>query len=159
MIVLNLLALVRRSREQLEMEIDKFTIIQRDNLTIACAALYPFPEEKIGEMACVAVHPDYRSSSRGEVLLERVAAQARQIGLNKLFVLTTRSIHWFQERGFTPVDIDSLPESKKETPPLPVESRCSTSPEYTIVTVSKPRCGCWPTPRFAPSAGKVCGPA
>ncbi|MDB8365166.1 amino-acid N-acetyltransferase, partial [Escherichia coli] len=84
--------LVRRSREQLEMEIDKFTIIQRDNTTIACAALYPFPEEKIGEMACVAVHPDYRSSSRGEVLLERIAAQAKQSGLSKLFVLTTRSI-------------------------------------------------------------------
>ncbi|EFB1612753.1 amino-acid N-acetyltransferase [Escherichia coli] len=106
--------LVRRSREQLEMEIDKFTIIQRDNTTIACAALYPFPEEKIGEMACVAVHPDYRCSSRGEVLLERIAAQAKQSGLSKLFVLTTRSIHWFQERGFTPVDIDLLPESKKQ---------------------------------------------
>ena len=106
--------LVRSSREQLEMEIDKFTIIQRDNTTIACAALYPFPEEKIGEMACVAVHPDYRSSSRGEVLLERIAAQAKQMGLSKLFVLTTRSIHWFQERGFTPVDVDLLPESKKE---------------------------------------------
>ncbi|EET0018236.1 amino-acid N-acetyltransferase [Escherichia coli] len=106
--------LVRRSREQLEMEIDKFTIIQRDNTTIACAALYPFPEEKIGEMACVAVHPDYRSSSRGEVLLERIAAQAKLSGLSKLFVLTTRSIHWFQERGFTPVDIDLLPESKKQ---------------------------------------------
>ncbi|HHS9652113.1 TPA: amino-acid N-acetyltransferase [Klebsiella oxytoca] len=106
--------LVRRSREQLEMEIDKFTIIQRDNTTIACAALYPFSEEKIGEMACVAVHPDYRSSSRGEVLLERIAAQAKQMGLSKLFVLTTRSIHWFQERGFTPVDVDLLPESKKE---------------------------------------------
>ncbi|EFY9193722.1 amino-acid N-acetyltransferase [Shigella flexneri] len=106
--------LVRRSREQLEMEIDKFTIIQRDNTTIACAALYPFPEEKIGEMACVAVHPDYRSSSRGEVLLERIATQAKQSGLSKLFVLTTRSLHWFQERGFTPVDIDLLPESKKQ---------------------------------------------
>ncbi|WP_054177596.1 amino-acid N-acetyltransferase [Trabulsiella odontotermitis] len=106
--------LVRRSREQLEMEIDKFTIIQRDNTTIACAALYPFPEEKIGEMACVAVHPDYRSSSRGEVLLNRIASQAKQMGLSKLFVLTTRSIHWFQERGFTPVDIELLPDSKKE---------------------------------------------
>lgn len=106
--------LVRRSREQLEMEIDKFTIIQRDNLTIACAALYPFPEESIGEMACVAVHPDYRSSSRGEELLQRVALQARQMGLSKLFVLTTRSIHWFQERGFMPVDVDQLPASKKE---------------------------------------------
>ena len=106
--------LVRRSREQLEMDLDTFTIIPRENTTIACAALYPFPEEKIGEMACVAVHPDYRSSSRGEVLLERIAAQAKQSGLSKLFVLTTRSIHWFQERGFTPVDIDLLPESKKQ---------------------------------------------
>ncbi|WP_227739510.1 amino-acid N-acetyltransferase, partial [Yersinia pestis] len=106
--------LVRRSREQLEMEIDKFTIIERDNLTIACAALYPFPDEHIGEMACVAVHPDYRSSSRGEMLLNRITNQARQMGLKKLFVLTTRSIHWFQERGFTPAEVDVLPIQKQE---------------------------------------------
>lgn len=106
--------LVRRSREQLEIEIDKFTIIQRDNLTIACAALYPFVEEQIGEMACVAVHPDYRSSSRGEILLKRITSQARQMGLTRLFVLTTRSIHWFQERGFTPVEVEVLPSGKKQ---------------------------------------------
>ncbi len=105
--------LVRRSREQLEMEIDKFTIIERDNMTIACAALYPFMEEKIGEMACVAVHPEYRSSSRGEVLLNRIETQARQMGLERLFVLTTRSIHWFQERGFSPAEIDVLPMKKQ----------------------------------------------
>ncbi|ARU93124.1 amino-acid N-acetyltransferase [Tatumella citrea] len=106
--------LVRRSREQLEMEINKFTVVVRDNLTIACAALYPFPEEMIGEMACVAVHPEYRSSSRGEVLLQHICLQARMMGLRKIFVLTTRSIHWFQERGFIPVDIESLPETKKK---------------------------------------------
>jgi len=105
--------LVRRSREQLEMEIDKFTIIERDNLTIACAALYPFPEDGLGEMACVAVHPDYRSSSRGETLLLRITQQARQMGLKKLFVLTTRSIHWFQERGFTPAEVEVLPQQKQ----------------------------------------------
>ena len=106
--------LVRRSREQLEMEINKFTVVVRDNLTIACAALYPFPEEQIGEMACVAVHPEYRSSSRGELLLQHICQQASTMGLNKIFVLTTRSIHWFQERGFVPVDIESLPETKKK---------------------------------------------
>ncbi|MEW6485490.1 MAG: amino-acid N-acetyltransferase [Pseudomonadota bacterium] len=106
--------LVRRSREQLEMEINKFTVVVRDNLTIACAALYPFPEEQIGEMACVAVHPEYRSSSRGELLLQHICHQASTMGLNKIFVLTTRSIHWFQERGFMPVDIESLPETKKK---------------------------------------------
>ena len=57
--------LVRRSREQLEMEIDKFTIIERDGLIIGCAALYCFMEEAMAEMACVAIHPDYRNSNRG----------------------------------------------------------------------------------------------
>ncbi|WP_041068802.1 amino-acid N-acetyltransferase [Candidatus Ishikawella capsulata] len=106
--------LVRRSRKQLEREIEQFLIIVRDNLIIGCAALYPFHKEKIGELACVAVHPEYRSSERGDILLERIIVQARQIGLKKIFVLTTHSIHWFQERGFKPVDIESLPESKKK---------------------------------------------
>ncbi|MBI6548873.1 amino-acid N-acetyltransferase [Xenorhabdus lircayensis] len=105
--------LVRRSREQLEMEIDKFTLIEHDNVTIACAALYSYPDEKIGEMACVAVHPDYRNSSRGEVLLNSIANHAKQMGLEKLFVLTTRSIHWFQEKGFEPAEIDILPVEKQ----------------------------------------------
>ncbi len=106
--------LVRRSREQLEMEIDKFTVVVRDNLTIACAALYPFPEESIGEMACVAVHPEYRNSSRGDQLLHHVSYQARLQGLKRLFVLTTHSIHWFQERGFKPVEVEMLPKRKQE---------------------------------------------
>lgn len=107
--------LVRRSREQQEVEIDKFTIIELDNMTIACTALYSFPDEQIGEMACVAVRPDYRSSARGEMLLTRIAQQARQMqmGLKKLFVLITRSIQWFQERGFTPAEVDMLPNQKK----------------------------------------------
>ncbi|QCI16685.1 amino-acid N-acetyltransferase [Buchnera aphidicola (Aphis craccivora)] len=106
--------LVRRSREQLEMEVDKFTIIERDNLTIACAALYPFFKENLGEMACVAVHPDYRNSSRGDWLLKKIKLNAKKINLKKIFVLTTHSIHWFQERGFVVVSVDKLPESKKK---------------------------------------------
>ncbi|QCI22295.1 amino-acid N-acetyltransferase [Buchnera aphidicola] len=106
--------LVRRSREQLEIEVNKFTIIKRDNLIIACAALYPFIKEKIGEMACVVVHPDYRNSSRGDLLLKKIKVHAREIHLKKIFVLTTKSIHWFQERGFVLAHIDMLPESKKK---------------------------------------------
>ncbi|WP_392566442.1 amino-acid N-acetyltransferase [Utexia brackfieldae] len=105
--------LVRRSREQLEMEIDQFMIIERDNIKIGCAALYPFYEEQMGEMACVAIHPDYRKSSRGDVLLEKIIERAKQLSLNKLFVLTTHSIHWFQERGFKPACVDDLPIKKK----------------------------------------------
>jgi amino-acid N-acetyltransferase len=105
--------LVRRSREQLEIEIAQFIVIERDNMTIGCAALYPFNEERMGEMACVAIHPNYRRSSRGDMLLQKIISQAKKLGLEQLFVLTTRSIHWFQERGFIPANIDDLPMKKK----------------------------------------------
>lgn len=106
--------LVRRSREQLEMEIEHFSIIERDGLVIGCAALYPFPEESMAEMACVAIHPDYRSTNRGDRLVAKVEEQARRQQIQKLFVLTTRSIHWFRERGFEPVEVNALPMAKQK---------------------------------------------
>lgn len=106
--------LVRRSREQLEMEIDKFTIIERDNITIGCAALYPYFDESMAEMACVAIHPDYRSSARGDMLLSKLIEEAQKMKIRQLFVLTTRSIHWFREKGFIPAEVDQLPIKKKQ---------------------------------------------
>lgn len=106
--------LVKRSREQLEVEISRYTIIERDGIVIACAALNPYPEEKMAEMACVAVHPDYRDSSRGDVLLEAIKRRAFQQGIEKLFVLTTRTTQWFQERGFEIKGTDALPAYKRE---------------------------------------------
>nr|WP_086939277.1 amino-acid N-acetyltransferase [Thaumasiovibrio occultus] len=105
--------LVRRSREQLEQEINRFIVIDRDSVTIGCAALYPFVEESMAEMACVAVHSDYRDGERGLALLNAVKQQAKSMGLSKLFVLTTHSIHWFREQGFYESDISSLPVTKQ----------------------------------------------
>ena len=105
--------LVRRSRELLEMEIDRFTILERDGTTIGCAALYAFHEERLGELACLAVHTDYRRSSRADALLQHIEACSRQLGLEKLFVLTTRAAHWFQERGFVAAEITDLPVSRQ----------------------------------------------
>jgi len=107
-------ALVRRSRERLEMEIDRFSVLERDGAIIGCAALYPFAEERLGELACVAVHPDYRNSGRAEMLLRRIERQARAQGLSRLFVLTTRAAHWFRERGFEPAEVADLPVQKQQ---------------------------------------------
>ncbi|KGQ37067.1 amino-acid N-acetyltransferase [Gallibacterium genomosp. 1] len=106
--------LVKRSREQLEMEIDHYTIIDRDGVIIACAALNPYFEEKMAEMACVVVHPDYRNSSRGDILLSHIQKRAIALGIKKLFVLTTRTVHWFQERGFEIANVEDLPQEKRE---------------------------------------------
>ncbi|HRD65642.1 MAG TPA: amino-acid N-acetyltransferase [Candidatus Competibacter sp.] len=105
--------LVRRSRERLEVEIERFVLLERDGTIIGCMALYPFSEERLAELACVAMHPNYRNSGRAETLLRYVEQQAREHGLSRLFVLTTRAAHWFQERGFEPADVTDLPVRKQ----------------------------------------------
>ena len=103
---------MRRSRDLLEQEIQQFSVVERDGLLIACSALYPFTEEKTGELACLAVHPDYRHGGHGDAMLERIRQRALAMGLESLFVLTTRTAHWFQERGFQPCAIEELPKRK-----------------------------------------------
>jgi amino-acid N-acetyltransferase len=105
--------LVRRSRERLETEIDCFHITERDGLVTACAALYPYPDDDMAELACLAVHQDYRGGRRGERLLEHIEGLARTQGISRLFVLTTQTAHWFQERGFQPAGLDALPMEKR----------------------------------------------
>ena len=104
--------LVRRSREMLEMEIERFEVIEHDGRIIACAALYPY-SSSMAEVACVAVNPDYRSGQRGERLLDSLSARARAQGMSRIFVLTTRTAHWFIERGFSEVDFSELPEERQ----------------------------------------------
>jgi len=104
--------LVRRSRERLEMEIGRFTVIERDGMIIACAALYPLDGDA-AELACLAVHPDYRGQGRGDTLLQYLEKHAVEAGIRRLFVLSTKASHWFRERGFTPAGPKMLPARRQ----------------------------------------------
>ncbi|RMH12907.1 MAG: amino-acid N-acetyltransferase [Gemmatimonadetes bacterium] len=104
--------LVHRPREVLETDIERFLVVERDGLVLGCAALYGFPEERVGELACLGVHPEHREHGRGEVLLRAIERRAKDEGLERLFVLTTQSVHWFVERGFTPASPAELPEGR-----------------------------------------------
>ncbi len=106
--------LVRRSRERLETEIGHFTVMERDGAVIACAALYPYAKEGVGELACLVVHPEYRDTGRGEALLEHIERKARQQKIKHLCVLTTHAPHWFAERGFKAGDIKNLPVERQQ---------------------------------------------
>jgi amino-acid N-acetyltransferase len=103
--------LAKRSREKIEMEIADYLVIERDGLVIACTALHSDPHSRSGVIACLAVHPDYQRSARGNRLLEQVYRKAKQLQLEKLFVLSTQTVHWFIERGFLAADINALPEA------------------------------------------------
>ena len=106
--------LVRRSREYIENEIGQFIVIERDSAVIGCAALYPFEDEKMAELACLVIHPSYRKGGRGDQLLAFAEKQATAQNLEELFVLTTRTAHWFRERGFAQAEISKLPGKRKD---------------------------------------------
>ncbi|MDC9725312.1 MAG: amino-acid N-acetyltransferase [Gammaproteobacteria bacterium] len=105
--------LVKRSREHLEIEIDHFTVMERDGSVIACAALYSYQENQVGELACLAVSSGYQSTGRGEQLLSAIEQQAASTGLTSLCVLTTHTAHWFIEHGFKSAEINELPVKKQ----------------------------------------------
>jgi amino-acid N-acetyltransferase len=105
--------LVKRSRELLETEIGHFRVLERDSRIIASAALYPFPADGSGELACIVTHPDYRGADRGERLLQELEQDALGCGLTRVFILTTQTAHWFLEQGFVEASLDDLPAERQ----------------------------------------------
>ena len=105
--------LVRRERAEIERDIASYTVIEHDGVIFGCAALYPFPEARTAEMAALTISPLVQGQGDGERILKRVEQRARAAGLESIFVLTTRAMHWFLKRGFASVDPEWLPEARK----------------------------------------------
>ena len=95
------------------MEIERFLVAEHDNAIIGSAGLYAFLDEKVGELAALAVHPDFRREGYGEALMSEIEARARKLKLTTLFVLTTKTAHWFLERGFRTATVADLPHQKQ----------------------------------------------
>ncbi len=105
--------LVRRERTEIERDIENYSVVEHDGIIFGCVALYPYPESRSAEMAALTVSPLSQGQGDGERLLKRIEQRARAAGLDSIFVLTTRTMHWFIKRGFVPVDPDWLPEARK----------------------------------------------
>lgn len=107
--------LVQRTREQIELEVHNYDVIEHDGFIIACGALHALKEKHIGEIACLAVHPDYQKEGLGNRLLKHLEQKAWSLNLNSVFVLTTKALHWFREHGYHKSSIQELPVSKQKT--------------------------------------------
>jgi amino-acid N-acetyltransferase len=105
--------LVKRDRTEIERDIANYTVIEHDGVIFGCAALYPYPEGRTGEMAALTVSPQVQGQGDGERILKRIEQRAKAMGLESLFVLTTQTMHWFIKRGFQPIDPNWLPEARK----------------------------------------------
>jgi amino-acid N-acetyltransferase len=106
--------LVRRDRDLLAQEIKRFWVLEYQGEIIGSVALYPFTEEGSAELACLAINQDHRNYGRGDSLLRHVEYQARQRGIRRLFLLSTRTGQWFEERGYKETSLDQLPQRKQE---------------------------------------------
>ncbi|XP_024025459.1 probable amino-acid acetyltransferase NAGS2, chloroplastic isoform X1 [Morus notabilis] len=107
--------LVRRTDDELLGTLDSFIVVEREGQIIACAALYPFVEEKCGEVAAIAVSPECRGEGQGDKLLDYIEKKASSLGLEKLFLLTTRTADWFVRRGFSECSIESIPNKRRKS--------------------------------------------
>jgi len=105
--------MVRRERTEIERDIANYTVIEHDGIIFGCAALYPYPEARTGEMVALTVSPESQSQGDGERMLKRIEQRARAAGLASIFVLTTRTMHWFKKRGFAEAETDWLPEARR----------------------------------------------
>ncbi len=105
--------LVKRDRTEIERDVGNYSIIEHDGVIFGCAALYAYPEAKTAEMAALTVSPQVQGQGDGDKLLKRVEQRAKAQGLESIFVLTTRTMHWFIKRGFVQVEPEQLPEARK----------------------------------------------
>nr|CAD1832426.1 unnamed protein product [Ananas comosus var. bracteatus] len=106
--------LVQRTDQELLEALESFIVVERDRSIIACAALFPFFEEKCGEVAAIAVSPECRGHGQGDKLLDYIEKKASALGLEKLFLLTTRAVDWFVRRGFSECSIESIPAERRK---------------------------------------------
>ena len=120
--------LVKRGRERIEMEVTHFSVLEIDGVIVGCAALYPFSTEKAAELACLAVMEEYRELGYGDQLRRHIEARARKAKLKRLFVLTTRTAHWFIERGYAEESVDALPQQRRELYNLQRRSKVFVKP-------------------------------
>lgn len=105
--------LVPRGRSVIERDVEKFTVLEHDGVIYGCVAIMPYLDEQMAEMACLIVQPEWQGAGEGEILLRHAEARARALGAKRLFVLTTRTSHWFIKRGFVQGGVSDLPKDRQ----------------------------------------------
>jgi amino-acid N-acetyltransferase len=91
--------LVRRTRAEILADIDDYWVLEIDRHIVGCVAMYPYPEHKIAELACLYVSRSNENQGLGRKLISFVEDLARQRGFSKLVALSTQAFVYLQQKG------------------------------------------------------------
>ena len=107
-------ALVKRSRELIEIEINRFFVYTYDNFVIGTGFLNFFTEKKIiyAEIGCIAVHNEHQKNNIGKQLINHLEKIASKKKVKCIFLLTTKGTSWFLNLGYKISNIANLPSTK-----------------------------------------------
>jgi len=100
--------LLPRTFSELYRHLRDFFVIETGGKVVACAALEIFTED-LGEVRSLVVDETHERRGLGRLLVERITAEARTIGLKRLMALTYVP-SFFHKLGFQTVSMDTLPE-------------------------------------------------
>ena len=100
--------LLPRTMNELYRHLRDFFVVEVNGQVAGCGALEIFTEN-LGEVRSLVVDDAWKGQGFGRMLVERVAEEARTIGLKRLMALTYVA-PFFHKLGFTTVAKDTLPE-------------------------------------------------
>ncbi len=104
-----------RTQEELEASLGDFLVCEEDQQVVGCVALHAWSREGTGELAFLCVEPSRQGRGVGTELVRHVEERARQAGLARLFLLSTQSFAYFQERaGFRDGSPEDLPGPRRK---------------------------------------------
>jgi amino-acid N-acetyltransferase len=82
--------------------VQEFWVAERDGRVIGCGALHVLWAD-LGEIRTVAVEPGVKGRGVGRAIVERLLEVARELQLERLFVLTFET-EFFARHGFTEIE-------------------------------------------------------
>jgi amino-acid N-acetyltransferase len=83
-------------------DVQEFWVAELAGRVVGCGALHVMWED-LAEVRTLAVIPELRGAGLGHLLLERLIATAREVGVRKLFCLTFE-VDFFARHGFEVID-------------------------------------------------------
>ena len=105
--------LLQRTKEQLDNQYQNYIVYELDGAIRACSALIPYPDGQM-EIAAVAVDKTCSNIGIGPKMIKFLVKQAKEMKASGLFLLTTQTSDWFENLGFIPSEVSTLPQQRKE---------------------------------------------